>query len=194
MTIWEWLQEPKNQGALKIIGGLLAFIIIGGWTGYTYINDNQSKTPLPVKYDSNNEAINPFDQTTHDNVVIYPKCRGNDVLIPHRLILQIPNFDESKPVYAATHMNGWLRFGKEKASEEVLKITTMIREGNFWVARNMANVRFHPAQLLNQNLTQPYTLKNIGWAQVENIYDLTESFVDMSSGSPTILVECRTKP
>jgi len=195
MNIWEWLRDPKNQGALKIIGGLIAAILVGGWTVYIYL-DKQNNTSLLGKDDSDIEATVPSNQKTHDDIAIYPKCRGNDVLIPHILILKIPNFDEAKPVYAATHMNGWLRFGKGKASEEILKATTMIREDDFWVARNMKKVRFHPVQLLNPNLPQPYTIKNIGWAKVESLYEdyTTLPFIDMSSGSPTILVKCQTTP
>ena len=97
-------------------------------------------------------------------------------------------FDQQKPVYAATDLNGWLIRGKQKATVEALKLTAMVRKGSVWKARDMAEKRFHPVQLYDPGLRDPFTLHNIAWAEIEKVYDLDDPFVDMSSGSPCLKV------
>jgi hypothetical protein len=120
---------------------------------------------------------------------LFPVADGNDVLVPHLLIEAIKGgFDQQKPVYAATDLNGWLRSGKQKATPEALRLTTMVRDGSVWRARDMTEKRFHPAQLFDPALEDPFYLANVAWAQIENVYNLEDPFVDMSSGSPCLKV------
>jgi formylglycine-generating enzyme required for sulfatase activity len=75
-TIWTWLGEPKNQEILKLIGGVLAAILVGTWAVYTHFfprppppSDNADQRnsadlavpSLPV--DSNLPALPPPDPT-----------------------------------------------------------------------------------------------------------------------------------
>ena len=45
-TIWIWLGEPKNQEILKLIGGSLAAILVGGWAVYTYFHPRPSPSAI----------------------------------------------------------------------------------------------------------------------------------------------------
>lgn len=127
--------------------------------------------------------------STENNLVIYPKKDGSDVITPHLLVREIPGFDNSKPVYAACDINGWLVSGKRKANSTNLRLTTMKREGDIWKAYGMVNKRFHPAQLISPDLENPFRSDNIAWAKIENVYTLSESFVDMSGLGPSIIVK-----
>jgi hypothetical protein len=141
---------------------------------------------------------NPFpkskDEMKKVGEILFPCVDGKDVLVPHLLITKIPDFDEKKPVYAAHDLNGWLVSGKGKANAEALRLTQMTHEGNVWKARGMARERFHPAQLKNPTLNQPFFGGNIGWAVIESLYKTDDPFVDMSSGSPCLLVKDLCKP
>lgn len=121
-------------------------------------------------------------------ILIWPAKDGEDVIVPHLLINAIPGFDEKKPVYAANDINGWLVLGKNKANTEALRLTTMKRERGAWRAYGMVGKRFHPAQLIDTDLADPFTSNNIAWAKIENIYRLSEPFVDMTGSGPSLLV------
>ena len=121
-------------------------------------------------------------------MLIYPVRDGKDIIVPSLLINAIHGFDHKKPVYAANDINGWLVSGKRKANAETLRLTTMKNEGSTWKAYGMAGKRFHPAQLINPDLPDPFRGNNIAWAKIENIYDLSETFVDMSGSGPCLLV------
>ncbi len=134
----------------------------------------------------------PSSQKTMPNdksFLIYPQRDGNDVIVPQLLINAIPMFDDQRQVYAASEINGWLISGRQFTNPEALRLTTMKKEGNNWRAYNMAGKRFHPAQLINPNLPDPFTSKNIGWAKIENVYNLSEPFVDLSGSGPCLLVK-----
>lgn len=53
----------------------------------------------------------------------------------------------------------------------------------------MAGKRFHPSQLINTELADPFTGNNIGWAKIEDVYKLSDTFVDMSGSGPCLLVK-----
>ena len=42
--MWEWLRDDKNQGALKLLGGAFAAIVIGGWAYFQWYQ-SQHKNP-----------------------------------------------------------------------------------------------------------------------------------------------------
>jgi hypothetical protein len=120
-----------------------------------------------------------------------PEAEGNDVLVPHILIEAIEGFNPSLPVYAASDNNGWLVLGKSRANAAALARTEMKREGLAWRAKGMRSVRFHPAQLKNLSLPNPFTGSNILWAKIENVYfNWSERwFVDTSGSGPCLLVK-----
>jgi len=118
-----------------------------------------------------------------------PKRDGTDVLVPDLLVRAIPRYDKDKPVYAATDLNGWLVSGRSKASDEALRLTRMTREGHVWRARSMVGKRFHPSQLYDVRLDEPFTARNVAWARIESVYLLSAEFVDTSSGSPCLLLK-----
>ena len=128
------------------------------------------------------------DQISENGDLIYPVRDKKDVIVPSLLINAIPGFDHNKPVYAASNINGWLVSGKNKANTETLQLTTMKNEGGNWKAYGMAEKRFHPAQLINPDLPNPFIGNNIAWAKIENVYELSEPFVDMSGSGPCLLV------
>jgi len=116
--------------------------------------------------------------------IVYPTVQGNDVLIPDILIKAIPGFDPSKPVYAATDINGWLSRDGEKGGKwgdkERLEMTRINMEDGVWVAKGLKGQRFHPAQK---------TDKGVAWAKIEEVYDLNAPYVDMSKGTPCLKVK-----
>jgi len=122
-----------------------------------------------------------------EEVALYPRIDGNDVLVPDRLIKAIPGFSADKPVYAATDINGWFVRGEEWATEEAKKDTLMIKQGDFWRARGLKGERFHPVQLNGNGEPK--------WAKIEKVYPLwnskgvTKAFIDLSEGSPCLLVK-----
>jgi len=122
---------------------------------------------------------------------IEPRAEGNDVLVPHVLVEAIDNFNPNKPVYAATDANGWLVLGKSKANSAILDHTQMKREGNVWRATGMKNMRFHPAQLRDASLSNPFVSTNVSWAKIENVYSNWSErwFVDTSGSGPCLLVK-----
>jgi hypothetical protein len=61
--------------------------------------------------------------------VASPTLDGDDVLVPNKLIEAIPDFDSSKPVYAACDKNGWFVRGPGIASENAKKATKMKKKG-----------------------------------------------------------------
>lgn len=121
---------------------------------------------------------------------IDPQAEGADVLVPQILVDAIEGFAIDRPVYAATDDNGWLVLGGSKANAAILARTEMKREGLFWRAKGMRGVRFHPAQLKNVTLANPFTGSNVSWAKIENVYAnwSERSFVDTSGSGPSLLV------
>lgn len=125
---------------------------------------------------------------------LYPRLDGDDVLVPQFLIENIERndnnisyvFDPKKPVYSAYDFNGWLILGKSAKSK--LKHSEITKEGQFWRARNLKNKRFHPVQVINTTLENPYTEPNIAWAKIEHYGAGYSSlpFVDISEGSPCL--------
>jgi len=107
-----------------------------------------------------------------------PAIDGADVLVPDLLIKEIPGYDATKPVYAATDVNGWFVRGSTWATDERKKATQMTKEGDCWRAKGLKGIRFHPVQL-NSN-SKP------AWARLENLYPLDSSFIDNSSSSPCL--------
>lgn len=102
----------------------------------------------------------------------YPVTDGNDVIVPNLLIKEIPNYDTTKPVYAATDVNGWfVRPGW--ATEDRKKETQLIKEDSGWRAKGLKGVRFHPVQLDSKGRPE--------WARIENLYPMDSSFVDNSN-------------
>lgn len=122
-----------------------------------------------------------------EDVALYPRVDGNDVLVPDRLIRAIPGFSPDKPVYAATDVNGWFVRGDEWATEDSKKDTLMQKEGGYWRARGLKGERFHPVQLGSNGEPK--------WAKIEKVYPLwnkkgdTKPFIDMSEGEPCLLVK-----
>lgn len=109
-----------------------------------------------------------------------PAADGYDVLVPDLLIKEIPNYDSTKPVYAATDVNGWFVRGSGWATEERKKATQMIKEGNCWRAKGLKGQRFHPVQLNANGKPE--------WAKIENLYPLDSPFVDNSGKGPCLKV------
>ena len=149
----------------------------------TRVQKREGITDLPEK--NAGQTLMTGDQS----MLIYPVRDGNDVIVPKLLINAIPGFDHTKPVYAASNINGWLVSGKSNTNTEALRLTTMKKEGSTWRAYGMAEKRFHPAQLINSDLPDPFIGNNIAWAKIENVYKLSDSFVDMSGSGPSIRVE-----
>jgi len=111
--------------------------------------------------------------------VLQPRADGNNVLVPDMLVKAIPGFDATKPVYAACDVNRWFSGG---AVTDNLKIATKMQKiGDNWVATGLTGYRFHPVQLGKDGKPK--------WAKVENLYPLNSAFVDMSTGSPCLLVK-----
>lgn len=110
-----------------------------------------------------------------------PTADGNDVLVPDLLIREIPNYDSTKPVYAATDINGWFVRGSGWATEARKKATQMIQEGNCWRAKGLRGIRFHPVQLDDN--------KEPKWARIENLYPLDSPFVDNTGKGPCLKVK-----
>jgi hypothetical protein len=109
----------------------------------------------------------------------YPKLDGSDVLVPEEVIGNIPGFDRDQPVYAACNSNGWFVV-KGKVTSSSKERSRMVKEGAYWRAYNMNCRRFHPVQLSEDG--QPR------WARLENIYDLSEPFIDTSGSGPCLKV------
>jgi len=109
-----------------------------------------------------------------------PTVDGADVLVPDLLIKEIPGYDSTKPVYAATDINGWFVRGASWATEERKKATQMTKEGDCWRAKGLKGIRFHPVQLDSNG--KP------AWAKIENLYPLDSSFVDNSGSGPCLRV------
>jgi hypothetical protein len=145
--------------------------------------DKDNKSQAPDRPDGQRSSV------SDENTLIYPVRNGDDVLVPQLLINAIPMFDDQKTVYAANDINGWLVSGRKVANPEALRLTTMKKEGNNWRAYKMAGKRFHPAQLMNTDLPDPFTPTNVGWAKIENVYKLSDPFVDLSGSGPCLLVK-----
>ncbi len=47
--IWQWLRDPDNQGALKIVGGVIAAICVAVWTVFTFYKQNSNTSPIHLK-------------------------------------------------------------------------------------------------------------------------------------------------
>lgn len=118
-----------------------------------------------------------------------PKADGNgNVIVPDLLIQQIPNFSADKPVYAATHINGWLVREGKWSSDKRLQATKMKQnEDGDWVAEDMAGTRFIPAQMGSDGPN---------FAKIENLYPLDSDFIAydneedrQNKEDPSLLVE-----
>lgn len=149
------------------------------------VNSQINAEQIILNFDSP-ENSSPFANT------LIPKCDGNDIIVPDILIKAIPGFNPMRPVYAACDENGWLCSGGDRVNDYVLSKTKMIKEGNYWRAENMAGERFHPVQIKNTHLPNPYIGNNISWAKIENVYPKwsTEPFVDMSGSGPCLELQC----
>ena len=112
---------------------------------------------------------------------ISPTSDGNDVLVPDLLIKEIPNYDASMPVYAATDVNGWFSRGSGWATDERKKATQMIQEGNCWRAKGLKGTRFHPVQLDSNGDPK--------WAVIENLYPLDSEFIDNTGEGPSLKIK-----
>lgn len=47
MGIWDWLRDEHNRGALKIVGGGIAALVVGGWSLFLYIAAEDSAPEVP---------------------------------------------------------------------------------------------------------------------------------------------------
>jgi len=154
------------------------------------INTNQSEKKLTTDNTQITESNNP----------IYPKLDGNDVLVPNFLIENIEKhrghvdyvYDQGKAVYSAYDFNGWLVSGNSARNK--LKYSTLTKEGEYWRAKDLKNKRFHPVQIIDETLQDPFFEANIAWALIENYGGSWSklSFVDTSEGSPCLCLgnEC----
>lgn len=117
-------------------------------------------------------AVNNFDRI--ENGVRFekpvPQRDGNDVLVPLIILQAIPDFDETKTVYAATSKNNWLNISNPENKSDILETSILKREGNVWRAIGLAGTRFHPLQLRNSNLTNnKFKPSNFSWLRIEDL-------------------------
>ncbi|MFH1427343.1 MAG: hypothetical protein ABIG60_02335 [Patescibacteria group bacterium] len=112
-----------------------------------------------------------------------PYVDGDDVLVPHIVIMAIPGFlqNPDQRVFAAYQLNGWYVGG----IPEIVDPGGMVREGAFWRAKGLKGLRFHPVQLDGSNPPK--------WAKLEYVYDLREGrepeFIDRTGDGPCLLVK-----
>lgn len=201
---WQWLRDPDNRGALIFICSVVTLLCTGVWTIFSYImpaltNPKIQKEPFVVqkKEEASSQAsvvnnIDNFENGTHFEAPV-PRRVGNDVLIPLIILQRIPHFDESKPVYAATYKNDWLR----SYNSEDVKIAIMRREGNEWRAIGLAGTRFHPAQFINPVLpNNENSRNNISFVPIEDLKGIygnkwakfTKEFIDPNPPGPLFLI------
>ena len=193
-------------GAFAIIV-LLDLVCCIYWQQSIGLKRSQDKKKI-VQKDNKSTQVERVDKNTvsikknvgENTNQIYPKLNGNDVLVPHFLIENIKKkknninyvFDPSKPVYSAYDFNGWLVLGNSARSK--LKYSAITKEGDYWIAKDMKNKRFHPVQIIDTTLDNPFFEKNIAWALIENYGSGWSNlpFVDMSEGSPCLCLggEC----
>ena len=145
---------------------------------------------IPASLEETKNVLEKY--STENPPPIEPFVDGSDVLLPHFLIEAIEEFDPNKPVYAASEKNGWLVSGASRANIATQVRTEIKQEGYVWRVKDMKGARFHPAQIKNAALKNPFTQSNIAWARIESVYPnwSEKLFVDSSSGSgPCLLVK-----
>lgn len=127
-------------------------------------------------------AVALFSLASASAADLYPRAEGNDVLVPDQLIRAIPGFDPTRPVYAATDVNGWFVRGSKFTSAKTMEATQMSLEEDGWRAKGLKGRRFHPVQLNADGAPK--------WALIEEVYELGSEFVDTSNKEgPCLLVK-----
>lgn len=46
--MWNWLRDPNNQGALKIIGGAIAAVVVAGWAYFQWYQSRPGVEKPPI--------------------------------------------------------------------------------------------------------------------------------------------------
>jgi len=198
--IWDRITRNPVYVTIGLLGSIASIIAL--WFIFSPGNVIKQDFNLESSTTNKNERIdkNSKKYMGENNNPIYPKLHGDDVLIPHFLIENIKRnenninyvFDPNKPVYSAYDFNGWLISGNSARIK--LKYSIITKEGDYWRAKYMKNKRFHPVQIIDTTLDNPFFEANIAWAKIENYGSNWNNFlfVDMSERSPCLCLgeEC----
>jgi hypothetical protein len=108
MSPWDWLRDEGNQGALKILGGIIAATVLAGWTFFIWQQSSSKPTPVSTP------VASPAPTTTTPPPTLsvqYKVCVGEyeAACLPHDVYL-----------YCGTDADAWAKARCLKFSSTVL--------------------------------------------------------------------------